>query len=210
MAQIHQSSGGHAQTAVPGGIVLRVELIDTTPMVMRRLLMHSDVTLDDLHHILQVAMGWHDRHSYEFIVVEQPFRFPDEDDSPLEVKPGQPRRKLLRWGASETDLFRYVYDLGDNWEHRIVIERFEPMEPDYPGWVLGGQYACPPEDCGGVGGFRAALGSFREPGSLAAREFLAWAGEDFDPNRFDRHAANAALSRLAWNRWIAPPRTRRR
>lgn len=177
---------------------------------MRRLLVHSDVSLDDLHHIIQAAMGWHDRHTYEFIVGERLFRLPDEDDSALEVKPGHPRRKLLRLVARETDLFRYVYDLGDDWEHRIVIERFEPMEPDYPGWVLDGQYACPPEDCGGVGGFRAALHALRDPGSLAAREFLAWAGEDFDPYRFDRHAANAALSRMAWNRWIAPPKSGRR
>lgn len=54
------------------------------------------------------------------------------------------------------------------------------------------------------------LNALRDPRSLAAREFLAWAGEGFDPNRFDRHAANAALSRISWNRWIAPQKGRRR
>jgi hypothetical protein len=34
------------------------------------------------------------------------------------------------------------------------------------------------------------------------RRLLQWAGEDFDPERFDRHAANAALLRMAWNRWV--------
>jgi hypothetical protein len=33
------------------------------------------------------------------------------------------------------------------------------------------------------------------------KSFLAWAGEDFDPERFDRHAANATLLRMAWNQW---------
>lgn len=31
-----------------------------------------------------------------------------------------------------------------------------------------------------------------------------WAGEDFDPRRYDRHAANSALLRMAWNRWGGP------
>ena len=30
---------------------------------------------------------------------------------------------------------------------------------------------------------------------------MQWAGEDFDPLRFDRRAANAALLRMAWNAW---------
>lgn len=34
------------------------------------------------------------------------------------------------------------------------------------------------------------------------RRLLRWAGEDFDPERFDRHAANAALLRMAWNEWV--------
>jgi len=29
-----------------------------------------------------------------------------------------------------------------------------------------------------------------------------WAGLDFDPDRFDRHAANAAIDRMLWNGWI--------
>jgi len=35
-------------------------------------------------------------------------------------------------------------------------------------------------------------------------EFLKWAGKDFDPVRFDRFAANAALERTAWDRWLGP------
>jgi hypothetical protein len=29
-----------------------------------------------------------------------------------------------------------------------------------------------------------------------------WAGLDFDPERFDRQAANNAIDRLLWNGWI--------
>lgn len=178
-------------------------------MIWRRLLVHSDVTLDDLHHIFQAAMGWHDTHRYEFIVGERVFGLPDEDDSMREQQPGHSRSKKLRLVARETDLFRYIYDFGDHWEHRVVVERFNEAEPHYPGWVLDGARACPPEDCGGISGYRAALMALGKQGSISAQEFLDWAGADFDPAIFDRFAANAALSRMAWNRWINPPAKRR-
>ncbi|CDQ10961.1 conserved protein of unknown function [Acidithiobacillus ferrivorans] len=40
-----------------------------------------------------------------------------------------------------------------------------------------------------------------DPKSEDVQSFLQWAGEDFDPGPFDRHAANAALLRVVWNRW---------
>ncbi|WP_269319622.1 IS1096 element passenger TnpR family protein [Acidithiobacillus ferrivorans] len=61
---------------------------------------------------------------------------------------------------------------------------------------------CPPEDSGGAPGYRDFLDLLREdPKSEDVQSFLQWAGEDFDPGPFDRHAANAALLRVVWNRW---------
>jgi hypothetical protein len=55
---------------------------------------------------------------------------------------------------------------------------------------------------GGRWGYQEFLDQRRaKPKSKEVAEFLAWAGEDFDPDRFDRHAANAALLRMAWNQW---------
>ena len=34
------------------------------------------------------------------------------------------------------------------------------------------------------------------------KAFQEWAGLDFDPERFDRQAVNATISRMLWNRWI--------
>ena len=70
-----------------------------------------------------------------------------------------------------------------------------------PLWMAG-QGACPPEDSGGAPGYQDFLDLLREdPESEDAQSFLQWAEEDFDLSRFDRHAANAALLRMAWNRW---------
>ena len=57
---------------------------------------------------------------------------------------------LQRVGAKMT----YTYDLGDNWEHVIVLEKQLLAEPQttYP-VCTDGQLACPPEDCGGIPGY---------------------------------------------------------
>lgn len=39
------------------------------------------------------------------------------------------------------------------------------------------------------------------PESEEGQSYRAWVGVGYDPERFDRHATNAALLRMAWNRW---------
>lgn len=41
---------------------LKVVLLGISPMSWRRLLVKSDSTIEDLHYILQIAMGWEDIH----------------------------------------------------------------------------------------------------------------------------------------------------
>ena len=99
--------------------------------------------------------------------------------------------------------FSYQYDFGDGWEHRIVVERIERIEePVGYARVLAGERACPPEDVGGPGGYDALVAAIKTaPGSKEANRYLEWVGVDYDPERFDRHAANAALLRMTWNGW---------
>jgi GH24 family phage-related lysozyme (muramidase) len=41
----------------------------------------------------------------------------------------------------------------------------------------------------------------QQPDSDEAQDYRTWAGGDFDPELFDRRAANAALLRMGWNGW---------
>jgi Plasmid pRiA4b ORF-3-like protein len=41
---------------------LHVWLYEISPLIWRRLLVCSDSTIADLHHTLQIAMGWDDAH----------------------------------------------------------------------------------------------------------------------------------------------------
>jgi len=65
---------------------LRVTLMGTTPSIWRRLLVPQDVTLPQLHSILQVAMGWTNSHLHQFKVGDVRFAEPsDEDELPVPI-----------------------------------------------------------------------------------------------------------------------------
>jgi hypothetical protein len=61
---------------------------------------------------------------------------------------------------------------------------------------LDGANACPPEDCGGTGGYADLLEALADPSHPEHRQYRQWAGRNFDPAAFDLAAINAALQRL--------------
>jgi Plasmid pRiA4b ORF-3-like protein len=88
----------------------------------------------------------------------------------------------------------YTYDFGDGWEHGIVLEKGLPLDPNmaYP-LCMSGRGACPPEDCGGIGGFYNLLEALQNPRHPQHEELLEWVGEDYDPEKFSIEAINQTL-----------------
>ncbi|HAM59032.1 MAG TPA: hypothetical protein DCQ64_27905 [Candidatus Rokubacteria bacterium] len=81
---------------------------------------------------------------------------------------------------------KYEYDFGDGWEHEITLEATVPRQKGmrYP-CCLGGERACPPEDCGGVGGYEDLMAVMRDPTHEEYESTLRWLGGRFDPERFN-------------------------
>jgi hypothetical protein len=48
--------------------VLRIELKEIKPAIWRRFIVPSDITLDRLHDIIQIVMGFNDSHLHEFVI----------------------------------------------------------------------------------------------------------------------------------------------
>ena len=68
-------------SAVPPNLYqLKVTLLGTSPPIWRRLLVPADVTLAQLHDVLQAAMGWEDGHMHEFSIGQRRFGRPDPED----------------------------------------------------------------------------------------------------------------------------------
>ncbi|PYE26367.1 pRiA4b ORF-3-like protein [Paraburkholderia silvatlantica] len=93
--------------------------------------------------------------------------------------------------------FTYIYDYGDDWRHRIKVEKALAPDP-HMCWplCLDGQNACPPEDVGGVPGYADFLQATSDPGHEEHDHFLTWCGGGFDPTAFDIVLANQRLSEV--------------
>jgi hypothetical protein len=186
----------------PAEIVLKVNLRDTRPPIWRRVRVASDTTLWTLHQVIQAAMGWQDSHLHEFELGERRYGEPADDDWPgMEPTFDESKAKLDTFVEQGVKRFRYLYDFGDGWEHDVVIEKAQPLDPkqQYPSLITG-KRACPPEDCGGVYGYHRLLEILADPTDDEHVEMVEWAGEDLDPERFDAEVVQGILAGMARRR----------
>lgn len=171
---------------------VKVTLLMIRPPVWRRIKVRSDITLEDLHGVLQVVMGWTDSHMHAFRLVGRQANVRSRQTA---VERNEERRtRLVELLTKPKDRLVYEYDFGDSWEHEVVLEKVGDHPPGarYP-WVLGGARACPPEDVGGVGGYAHFLQVMRAPRHPEHVEMMEWHGGPFDPEAFDVQALNRAF-----------------
>ena len=104
------------------------------------------------------------------------------------------RIRLSQVGKGEKTKFSYTYDMGDNWEHEVMVEKILSPEPDkhYP-ICLTGKRACPPEDCGGIWGYEDLLEIMKDPEHEEYEERMEWLGEGFDPEAFNMERVNRSF-----------------
>lgn len=157
---------------------LKISLKAIEPPIWRRVQIRGGTLLPRLHAVIQKAMGWQN----------------DEPHYEVEAE----RNLSLREVAPLVGMrFEYVYDLGDGWLHDVLVERIDmPTEPLRSPICLGGERACPPEDCGGFPGYEELLEILRDPDHPEHEDRLDWVGGTFDPEAFDLPGVNRKLGRL--------------
>ncbi|WP_244216560.1 plasmid pRiA4b ORF-3 family protein [Gordonia alkanivorans] len=164
---------------------IRVDLDDARPPIWRRLDVRSDVSLEDVHRIIQAAFGWLDYHLYRFALGggspfdrrSEFFLCPFDAQEGEEVGTPVAEVRLDETLHEPGDVLRYVYDYGDSWELTLKLESIHEASEDSP-WArcVDGRRAAPPEDCGGI----------------TDAESLAEVVDD--PAHFDIDEVNTALS----------------
>lgn len=164
---------------------LKVTLLDTKPPIWRRVLVDGSSTLDHVHEVIQAAFGWWNYHLHEFEVGRDRYGIPDPEEDWGEP-PRDERRTRLDAIAVEGSSFRYTYDFGDGWDHRIVVEKvLRATDVGAVPACIDGRRACPPEDCGGAWGYRELLEILADPAHPEHDERREWLGRPFDPEVFD-------------------------
>jgi hypothetical protein len=173
---------------------LRVTLQGSDPPIWRRVRVPAEIRLPALHRVLQRVMGWRNAHLHEFVAGGVSFGEPAEEDNygPIDER----RIRLSQLIRRAGDRIGYVYDFGDGWLHEILVER-AVHDPVASASIvcLAGARACPPEDCGGIGGYGEFRVAITDPNHERHDELREWIGGDFDPEHFDLAAVNRALAR---------------
>ena len=152
----------------------------------RRFDTYADVTLLQLHHIIQGAMGWDLAHLYAF-----------EDGHGYG---GQFSNALRLCDVCQVgDALTYAYDFGDDWRHLVSVEKAVARPAGtYPRMVAGNR-ACPPEDCGGPYGYANLLEILANPAHEEYEDMITWAGKTWHAEKFDK---NAVVFDPPYRRWV--------
>ena len=81
---------------------------------------------------------------------------------------------MLAGGVQQLE---YTYDFGDDWVHKITIEKVleKDLKQPYPACIKD-KGACPPEDCGGPWGYASMLEVLNEPDCEEKEELQDWLG----------------------------------
>ncbi|HEY9732833.1 MAG TPA: plasmid pRiA4b ORF-3 family protein [Drouetiella sp.] len=175
----------------PGLYQIRATLVDAPLPIWRRLQVPSDTQLELVHMLLQVAFGWTNSHLHEFTAREKRYgqmEFAEEDPELLDES--EHNLDVLFQDGEKSALYRY--DFGDCWDHELVLEKILPYaENDLMlGRCIAGKRACPPEDVGGVSGYKRFLDIIEDPEHEEREENLIWVGSDFDADSFDARLVN--------------------
>jgi hypothetical protein len=173
-------------------VLLRVTLREISPKIWRSFQVPKTMNLGDLHHVLQIVMGWNDSHLHSYRLSGVEYGYIDEsekddwqDETKVNVEDVFKRRD---------DSLLYVYDFGDDWQHDIEMIGSGEGEDVH---CTEGERACPPEDVGGPPGYTRFLQAINDPDDEDYEMMTDWMDTNFDPEAFDRFAINLNLERWA-------------
>jgi hypothetical protein len=185
---------------------LKIGLEGAAPPLWRRIQVPSAASLGFLHNVIQEAFGWEGYHLHRFRDERgrawgEPdisdgggygaATFADEEEAAL--------GKVLR---AEGAVLWYVYDFGDDWRHRIEVEKIMPLDPDvtYPRCTGGRRAAPPAEDIGGIWGLEEVVYLVTHPEADPPEHFEDLVSdlrdEGYDPGAFDPAEVTRRLSGL--------------
>lgn len=184
-----------AKTARKGkqkyALILDVTLKGSPRKVYRQLIVPSDLTLNHLGEILVRAVGWEGYHLNQFIAGKTYYAEPSDDDWMMDMQEDASKFTIGSLLNRVKSKIKWEYDFGDSWVHEITLVEKQAVDDNEMVKVqlLKGSGACPPEDCGGIGGYRHLLNVLKNPDDEEYEEMIEWLGGRFDPKSFSLTAA---------------------
>lgn len=182
----------------------KIQLKDISkPPVWRKVSVPAQFTFLKFHEVIQAAFGWEDYHLFQFspkgFASRSSIGVPDPDGWSEEDTQDSRKIKLSDVFKKEGEKLIYIYDFGDSWEHQLLLERILP-DKTLKATCLDGKGNCPPEDCGGVGGYEELKEIMAHPSYPEHESMKEWLGleeeESWDPAAFDLEVTKERVRRI--------------
>ena len=124
----------------PKFMLLRAVLVGVSPIIARVLSVPDSLSLEELHEVMLLLLGWESHHFYSFRVHGQE----------ISRRYWLRRRRLKEFDLRRREKLLYTYSSLDlwEWEFRVLDVEPAPSEEVWPR-CLSGRGAAPPEDLGG-------------------------------------------------------------
>lgn len=181
---------------------MKIRLTGSKPSIWRAFCVPGEISLDRLHDVIQIVMGWLDCHYHTFEIGGRKYSESFAGDALDAIE--EDGLRLCDLVSKPSSKFSYEYDFGDRWWHELVVESIEPVPKGHRACIscLDGKGCCPPEDVGGINGYAEFLAALRDTKHPEHENYKEWAGGSFDPKAFDLSAINLEL--LSYVRWSRP------
>lgn len=187
--------------------VLRITLDDVKPVISRKISVPSNIRLYHLAPIILRVMGWVGYHLEQFVYNKTTYYEPKEEVEQSKAIEQELDSKVttIDWATvtigdvlkKNGDSIKYVYDMGDYWEHNVKLMEIHnyPLHADRTVYILEGKNACPPDDVGGTDGFQHMLDVLTHPTRDLDewKTFKDWLPRNYDPKVFNIHDAELRL-----------------
>lgn len=186
---------------------LKISLCGITPEIWRIVEVPADISLDRLHDVIQISLGWNDSHLHTFKTGK------DKYSEYIEPENGEKDESFVRLNdivKRKGKIIEYLYDFGDHWEHeikfidKIKLDDMQMSMGLFEVKCLDGANECPPDDVGSVPGYENFIEIMNNPEDPEYEETLEWyqsqtGKETFAQDHFDIEKINRQL--INYWRW---------
>lgn len=148
----------------------------------RKIIVPANITFHQMHRVLQRIFDWENMHLFDFAVFgEDPYKpavrlVPFEDDLDYDSNATLMGEHVLSEYLPKYKEIIYRYDFGDNWVHEIELIRVIDEHDAESPYLLEAEGKSPPEDVGGVGGFKPFLKVLEDPKHPDYQAMRKWSG----------------------------------
>lgn len=147
----------------------KIKLVDVkAPQVWRVLDIPANWTFERFNNAIQTAFGWQHAHLWQFTDKIRGYgegfiriAEPSEYDGEYSAQTLDAYTTKLSDIFPNHQIYTYLYDFGDYWKHEIrLVEVID--ENKRKAKCIEGRGTCPPEDCGGAGGYAEMKEAFKK------------------------------------------------